>query len=138
MEQDPRNTPRSTPEAVDREHEMQVGLLDAWMLAVREGQPDDVQDELLEQLTEYSRVHFLSEQLLMRLHAYGDHDAHVRDHEAMLASLEGFRAGKLDGSLEDVLDAAEHLRTFLLAHIAGRDHELGEHLRASGVGPAAG
>ena len=138
MDDRPHDNPRSASDTVDHEHRVQIGLLDAWTLAVREGEPDDVQDAILGRLLEFSRVHFLSEQLLMRLHAYGDHDAHVRDHESMLGSLEGFRAAKREGNMEDALDAAEHLRTFLLAHIAGRDGELAEHLAASGVGPADG
>jgi len=138
MDDTPNDAPRSAHDTVDREHQVQTGLLDAWMLAVREGEPEEVQDEILDRLIEFSRVHFLSEQLLMRLHAFGDHDAHVREHESMLEALEGFRAARRDGSREDALDAAEHLRTFLVAHIAGRDRELEDHLKATGVGPAAG
>ena len=138
MDDMPNDAPRSAHDTVDREHQVQTGLLDAWTLAVRNGEPDESQDEILDRLIEFSRVHFLSEQLLMRLHAYGDHDAHVREHEAMLEALEGFRATRREGSRQDALDAADRLRTFLLGHIAGRDRELGDHLKATGVGPAEG
>jgi len=127
--------PRPADETVDREHQIQIALLDAFRDAVRENRAAEEIDEILARLLDYSRVHFLSEQLLMRLHAYPDHDRHVADHESMLRALESFAEG---GRSDETVEGAERLRAFLLGHIDGRDRELAAHLAASGVPPAAG
>ena len=119
---------RTEFEVIDGEHRVQVGLFDAMHDAVRQGRDVAAIDEILEQLLEYSKVHFLSEQLLMRLHAYPQHDDHVQDHERMLASMEGLRQAHQQGSPSYTLEAMETLRGQLMTHIAGRDEDLGQYL----------
>jgi len=130
--------PHPDRDTVDREHRVQIGLLDALTAAVKKGRPEPEIREIHRGLLDYSRVHFLSEQLLMRLHAYPDHDRHLADHEEMISALEAFGEA-LDGDgIETSLPEMDRLRAFLLGHIEGRDRELADHLAARGVGGAAG
>jgi hemerythrin len=133
-----RPSDRTATETVDQEHRLQVGLLDALRDAVATPDGDANARDIHARLLDYSRAHFLSEELLMRLHAYDDHERHVADHEEMLDALETFGQDLAEGRRQEAAAAMTRLRAFLLGHIEGRDRELHEHLERSGVGPARG
>jgi hemerythrin len=119
---------------IDSEHQVQIGLMDALEQAVREGRKGERIDELLERLLDYSRVHFLSEQLLMRHRAYPGYEDHVQDHDRMVSSLEELRQAYKEGRAENGLEIMRTLRADLIAHIRGRDNELGRYLSGIAVG----
>jgi hemerythrin len=125
-------------EVTDGEHRVQIGLIDAMHDAVRQGRSRQAVSEILDQLLDYSKVHFLSEQLLMRLHAYPRYDDHVQDHDRMVAAMERLRQTHERESKEYTLETMESLRGLLINHICGRDDDLGRHLEQSGLGPASG
>lgn len=111
------NTGSSHAQIIDAEHQVQIQLLKALREAAATG--GDV-EELQFQLMDYCRVHFLSEELLMRLHAYPDYQDHMAAHEEMVTALE-----KSIGP--DSLDA---LSAMLMRHIGSYDAKLHEYLEA--------
>ncbi|HRK96638.1 MAG TPA: hemerythrin family protein [Rhodospirillales bacterium] len=118
---------------MEAEHQVQVSLLYALRQAVSAGQADNAQ-ELLERLTAYSKMHFASEQLLMRLYQYDGYAGHVAEHEQMIEALEGLSAAEAEeaaavGRWIDALDAS------LVRHIRSADRALGHYLAALGSGP---
>jgi hemerythrin-like metal-binding protein len=100
---------------IDAEHQIQIQLLNELRRVLREGGDGA---ELRERLADYCRAHFLSEELLMRLHAYPDYDDHVGDHEQLLDAL--------DGLVEP--GQADAMAAFLLRHIGERDSRLHGYL----------
>ena len=101
---------------VDTEHQVQIRLLTELRRAVASGEDAT---ELRERLADYCRAHFLSEELLMRLHAYPDYEDHVADHEQMLDAI---------GDLDEPT-TIEALSAFLLRHIGERDARLHGYLQ---------
>lgn len=120
-------------EPVDLEHRQQIELIDALHRAVREGRETAQIDEILESLHEFSRAHFLSEELLMRLHAYPDYERHMRDHEIMSGIMKDLREAHRMGQSVFSLSVMSELRAHLVGHIRSCDRDLGNHLRTSGV-----
>ena len=102
----------------DREHQVQLGLLQALCTAARENQDTASLGVILDQLIAYSEAHFMSEELLMRLYAYPDYDDHVNEHEQMLDALDELTEGP----------AIEALSALLLRHIGDRDAKLHHYL----------
>jgi hemerythrin len=117
-------------ETMDREHQVQVGLIDALQESLRGGRDVLESAAIFERLLDYSRAHFLSEQLLMQRHSYPDYERHVADHEKMLDVLGTFGLRLRDGRQEDAVQEVVRLRAFLLGHIEGRDREFHEHLES--------
>jgi hemerythrin-like metal-binding protein len=76
---------------LDGEHQMQLELLTAFRRAVGDGQGHAAIDEILDRLVDYTKVHFSSEQLLMRLYQYPRYQEHVDDHERTIECLEDLR-----------------------------------------------
>ena len=108
---------------IDREHQVQIRLMQALAAAIDQG--GDV-TEVLDQLADYSRAHFLSEELLMRLYAYPDYEDHVLDHQRMVEWLDEIAARQ--GERQASLHAANELTARFLRHIGSRDKRLHDFL----------
>jgi hemerythrin len=112
---------------MEAEHQVQVSLLYALREAATANETENAR-ELLERLTEYSKVHFASEQLLMRLYQYDGYGGHVAEHEQMIEALEALRDGHDAERWIDALDAS------LVRHIRGADRALGHYLAGLAAG----
>lgn len=113
----------------EREHEMQLGLLrELCKAAGSQGDPAVV-GEILERLIDYSEAHFMSEELLMRLHSYDDYEDHVEDHVMMLDTLRGMAASHARGESTLVTGRAAETLDFIGRHIATRDRRFADCLR---------
>lgn len=114
--------------SIDNEHRIQLGLLNALCDAVNDKKPTPEVNDILNQLTSYSELHFMSEELLMRMYAYPDYDDHVIDHEAMTEYLKEIMEKLSSGEDSLAIETASELRQFLAAHISSRDEALSEYL----------
>jgi hemerythrin len=104
---------------ISREHQVQIRLMQALAGAVARGESID---ETLSHLSDYSRAHFLSEELLMRLYDYPDYDTHVHDHERMVEWIDALEARKGDAAA--MTHAVQELSAIFMRHIASCDSNL--------------
>jgi hemerythrin len=72
--------------AVDSEHGIQLGLLEVARNSLEKDSGEAA--GYLEQLYSYTQAHFMSEQLLMRLSAPANYQAHQLEHEILLQQLD--------------------------------------------------
>ncbi len=106
----------------DAEHHVQLGLAQTLCEAAGTGVDAALTREILDQLVAYSDVHFISEQLLMRLCGYPGYDDHVSDHDRLIRELEVAKqqyGG--DGEQTLALPAAEAILALLAQHISMQD-----------------
>lgn len=113
--------------STDAEHQIQMGLAHAFQEAVRIDQDAALARQILDQLLAYSDVHFMSEQLLMRLCGYPEHDDHMLDHDWMMERLAEIKRRHDIGERADALREAEDLQAFLARHIETRDRRFGDY-----------
>lgn len=106
---------------MEREHRVQLGLINALCDAVEARTDSDEIGRLLESLVEYSKAHFLSEELLMRLDSYDGFDEHVEDHADMLDTLAAMADTYRVDERELIPGQARKLLAFLVRHIETRD-----------------
>jgi len=114
--------------SMEREHLAQLGLLNDLKTAVRSGADDSVVYALLHELVEHTNLHFLSEQLLMRLHAYEAYESHFLEHERLLGEVQNLRVSLVTGTDTDKQRLIEALRSWLVVHIQTADKTLAEYL----------
>ena len=124
MRSDYPNMPHEDLDSIDAEHRVQIGMIDALLSADEKKLDAAAVDEILVRLLEYTRLHFLSEELLMRLHAYDHHDEHVFEHRRMLDHLEEIRGAYQGGQVDGAGMSVQRLRARLLGHIHSHDAEL--------------
>ena len=113
---------------MDGEHRVQVGLLSALRHAVTEGRAETEVNEILEQLIDYTKVHFTSEELLMRLYEYPHYEAHVAEHDRMVEQIEQVRELYQSGDAATTTETLDATLAGLVGHIGRSDRTLGGYL----------
>ncbi len=122
--------------ALDAEHALQIDLVEALGRAVAEGKSAEVADEILEKLLDYTRVHFLAEELMMRMEGYPAYEAHLAEHGELLAELHKVRAAH-DQAQPMTSDAVDGLRSWLGGHVRTQDRAFANFLSARAAGRSA-
>lgn len=113
---------------MDREHAGQLSLFNDLKAAVRSGAPDSLVYTLLNELVEHTNLHFLSEQLAMKLHAYEAYESHFLEHQRLLVEVENLKHSLTGGTETDKQSLIEALRGWLVVHIQTADKTLAEYL----------
>ena len=116
--------------ATDREHQVQLGLLQALCSATLDHRDAASVEEILEQLIAYSEAHFMSEELLMRLKSYDDYEDHVDEHIHMLEVLNQIASDHAAGNSSLVSGKAAEVLGFIGHHIATRDRRFADFVRS--------
>lgn len=119
---------------VDVEHQLQVRLVESLQQAVATRQGRDTVGALLAQLADASNVHFMSEELLMRLHAWERYQAHVEEHRRLLEDLDALRALFEQGDDARLQEGAGRVQAWLISHIRGMDRAFAEYVTKGGLG----
>jgi hemerythrin-like metal-binding protein len=122
---------------LDVEHQLQVRLVEALRRSVAAGQERAVQGALLQQLEDASNVHFMSEELMMRLHAWERYEQHVEEHRRLLEELKTVRVLFERGGPAAVDEALEQVQGWLAGHVRGMDRAFAEYVARGGLAAAA-
>ena len=113
---------------MDHEHSAQLAMLNDLKAAVRGGVPDSLVYALLDELFEKSNLHFLSEQLAMKLHAYEPYESHFLEHQRLLDEVKNLKQSLAAGTAGDKQSLIEALHSWLVVHIQTSDKALAEYL----------
>ncbi len=114
---------------LDSEHELLLGVVRALEKAVTSGTPAQI-DALLQQLAEFTRVHFATEEIMMRLYEFPDFAAHQLDHARLVDQVEVVRTEYAHGHVQPTRALAAALRHWFTEHVRTRDAELARFIRA--------
>jgi hemerythrin-like metal-binding protein len=115
--------------SIDTEHDLQMQMLNSLSESLQKGGDFSPARYILEQFIEFSDMHFLSEQLVMRLHGYPGYEAHLEAHTRLMKKVREIRDTVFRGENASSLELVQDLRDWLLNHIASEDVEFGEFLR---------
>lgn len=120
-------------EEIDEQHKVLVGLVNDMHEAIHQRHGSDVVQEILAQLTDYTRVHFAVEESLMRILNYPGYEAHKEKHEVLLSHVvelnEKVKAGKTSIGFE----LMHFLKVWLTKHIMESDKEYSGHFLSAGA-----
>jgi hemerythrin-like metal-binding protein len=114
--------------SMEREHAGQLKLLNDLKAAVRAGADDRLVYALLNELVEHTNLHFLSEQLAMKLHAYAAYESHLAEHERLMVEVQNLKRSLAEGTATDKHRLIEALRSWLHVHIQTADKTFAEFL----------
>jgi len=115
-------------DALDVEHQGQMLLL----LALEKelcGAADEARlAVLLDRVIEFSNIHFMSEQVLMREHAYPGLPAHEAEHDQLMDQMRDFQKRIETGERTIVAADLSSLRDWVLRHIRTKDTAFAHYL----------
>jgi hemerythrin len=104
-------------------------LLDSFSKSLEKGTDFASIKHVLDQFIEFSDMHFLSEQLVMRFHSYPAYEAHLQEHTRLMKKVREIRENVFRGERAPSLELIHELREWLLRHIATEDVAFGEFLK---------
>lgn len=116
------------------EHEVQLRLLRAVEMLLADPTRAGERRSALDQLIDYTDMHFLSEQLLMRLYAYPQQGAHERRHAELMEQTRALAEELESGDPDAIASLAARLRRCVSDHIAGEDAAFSRYLSGVDLG----
>lgn len=125
--------PKTGESSIDAEHDLQMQLLDSLSKSLEKGGDFSPVKYILEQFIEFSDMHFLSEQLVMRLHNYPGYEPHLQEHTRLMKKVREIRENIFRGEKAPSLELIHELREWLINHIATEDVAFGEFLKKEQV-----
>jgi hemerythrin len=123
-------------QTLDNEHLVQLGLIDAVIEALRGGEPAASVCSLLGQYVDFTELHFMSEQLVMRQQAYPLYQEHVADHTWLVEQLHELHEACGASAAAFTIEQIQRYKGRMLAHIRNRDAALHAYLAGLGDAPA--
>ena len=115
-------------DAIDRQHQQLVNLINELHDAMLKGNGNDIMVPILDRLVQYTRVHFESEETLMRRAFYPGLDAHKREHETLTRQVVEFQQEVQNGRAMITIKVMNFLKEWLVHHILETDMKYGPHL----------
>ncbi|MDJ0955365.1 MAG: hemerythrin family protein [Arenicellales bacterium] len=106
---------------INNEHELQLKLLRAIESGVAQQATKKDLAALVEQLSEYTNVHFLSEQLLMRMYEYPAYQEHKQHHDELVTQIKALQQRLGSGNGDETASLVATLRDWLTGHIERDD-----------------
>jgi len=119
--------------SIDAQHKRFVDLINDLHDAMTSGKGGTVVGSTLKDLAAYTRVHFASEEGLMRRHGYPDYAPHKAIHDALVARVEDLRRRQDAGETAVTVDVLTMLTGWLTDHIQGVDKRYSPFMQSKGV-----
>jgi len=112
-------------EEIDSQHKELVRLLNTLHVSIREHHGSATSREILNQLIDYTRTHFMVEESLMRVASYPEFSAHHKQHETLITQIRELQE-KLDTGVASIsFELLHFLKRWLMQHINGDDKQFG-------------
>lgn len=123
-------------EEIDAQHKELVRLLNSLHQAIHERHGSDACRRILDELTDYTRVHFAVEESLMRISGYPDFANHKKIHTTLIQQIHDLQVKLDSGAAKISFELLHFLKNWLMVHIVEADKLFGHHFAQSGIATA--
>ena len=118
---------------IDEQHKILVNLLNQLHDAITHHHGSDTSKKIMDQLCEYTKIHFTVEESLLRILGYPEYDEHKAHHEQLLTQVKALRS-KMDTEDHSIsFELLHFLKKWLTIHILEEDSAYTEHLLKCGA-----
>lgn len=118
---------------IDSQHQRLFALVDNLHQAMAFPQGAGVVSRALEELVEFTRMHFSTEEALMTRHAYPEYEKHRQEHEALLQDIDQLLQRFHDGDVLIPFAIELDLEAWAFKHIESSDKPLAAFLNSKGI-----
>jgi len=122
-------------EEIDAQHKVLVDLLNQVHEAIQQRKGAEATKDIVEQLGEYTRIHFAVEESLMRILHYPGYERHKEEHDRLIEQLNGFRTKLQEGTGSISFELAHFLKVWLTRHIMEGDKRYSPYFLEQGIRP---
>lgn len=120
-------------EDIDAQHKRLVTLINSLHDSMALGAPQEDLADILQDLVQYTRIHFSYEEDFLRGQHYALLPKHMREHEELAAQVTRFRKDFCAGRIALSIPLLNFLKTWLREHILQSDRAYAVSLRAGSV-----
>jgi hemerythrin len=117
---------------IDEQHKTLFTLIDRLHQAIMHREGSKVCGGILNELVDYTRIHFSLEQTLMRIGGYPDYEEHCGLHKALVDEVEALQHKIASGQAAISFELLQFLRNWLTKHILGEDMKYGRYFKTNG------
>lgn len=118
---------------IDEQHQHFLELINLMHRATRAGKGKAALAPALDELADYTRTHFATEEQLMFSHGFPGYVEHKALHEAMVLRVKALQRRFASGDTAITLELMGTLAEWLVKHIQTADKQYAEFLRARNV-----
>jgi hemerythrin len=115
-------------EEIDNQHRRLFDLVNDIYDMMRLGRGQSSLVEAMNELYEYTRFHFGTEEKFMVETEYGSKEAHIAEHARLMDQINNLRIEVRDGRIVLSMNEMYFLKDWLLVHFQGPDKGLAHHL----------
>jgi hemerythrin len=120
-------------QAMDDQHAIMMDTMNELRLLLARGAKRAQEDELLNKLIEFTRMHFLSEEQLMEKYGFPGLVGHRAEHQRLLAKLQESVYPLQHGETTHKGDVLRFLHDWFIDHVEGLDNLYGPWMNEHGV-----
>src|ERR1044072_3904131 len=113
---------------MDMQHQQLFGLLNQLHDAMGHGKGREILPVIFEELIQYTKNHFASEELLMQKHNYPGLVMHKGQHEDLIVQVSSLQKQFLAGDFSASMQTRDFLKQWLIEHIQRSDQKYGVFL----------
>jgi len=119
---------------LDNQHKKLFDIINKLDSNMRLGKGREILGLVLKDMVEYTKVHFTTEERILRNTGYPDYDKHKSIHENVTEKVSSIHKKYLEGNaLTLSIETMDYLKNWLSKHILGTDHMYIQHLNSKGV-----
>jgi hemerythrin len=113
---------------IDNQHKQLVSIINRLNDAMLQDKGNDVMSQILDNLVDYTKSHFKSEEHLMRKYGYPESANHLKEHDKLTKEVIDFAENFKQGKAIITLPVLNFLKDWLNNHILKTDKLLGQFL----------
>jgi hemerythrin len=118
---------------IDEQHKKLIGIINDLHDAMSKGKSNDVLSHVLQDLIDYTRLHFAREERIMSMHGYTDYAAHKAVHEDLVRQVTKFDKEFREEKFGLSIQMMNFLKDWLSKHILETDKKYSPFLNSKGV-----
>jgi len=119
--------------SIDEQHKNLVNLINKLHDAMKAGKAKDVMGEILQELINYTKYHFSTEEKYMQQTQYPATVSHVNEHNQFVKKAVELQNSYNSGKTMLSLEVMNFLNDWVSKHISGTDKKYSEHFLANGI-----
>ena len=114
---------------IDQQHQKMIDILNRLSDATKNGHADDIIDEIIADLVDYTSYHFLCEEKHFAIHGYPEAKQHCEAHDALVIKLKDIRARYANNEKGISSVIMDLLVDWVFGHIKGSDMKFRDYLK---------
>ncbi|MFP4448322.1 MAG: bacteriohemerythrin [Bacteroidales bacterium] len=114
---------------IDTQHMQLVSLTNDLYEAMSKGQGKEKLNEIFNELFDYAKNHFFTEEKLMLVYAFPGYEEHKKEHQNFVEEIKKYKGKFEGGESKTSVEVAKFLKEWLVNHILKTDQQYTPYLK---------